>query len=90
MSPEILLRKATLADAKGITNVYLTSRKKFIAYAPLKHSDENIYRWICETIIPANQVVVAVENDVIVGMMSLSKNEGVGWIDQLAGIASMQ
>jgi hypothetical protein len=44
MSLAITLRNATLADAAAITNVYLRSRKKFIAFAPLKHSDENIYQ----------------------------------------------
>ncbi len=28
-------------------------------------------------------MIVAVENHLIVGMMSLSKNQGAGWIDQL-------
>src|SRR5271166_2138846 len=83
MTQKILLRKATLADAKAIANVYVATRKAFIAYAAQVHSDESIYQWICETLIPANQVSVAEENGVIVGMMALSKNEGIGWIDQL-------
>lgn len=83
MTQQILLRKATLADAKSITDVYLASRKECIAFAPLVHSDESVYQWIYETLIPTNQVTVAEENGVIVGMMALSKNEGGGWIDQL-------
>jgi ribosomal protein S18 acetylase RimI-like enzyme len=83
MTQKISLRKATVADAKAIANVYLASRKEFIAFAALAHSDESIYQWICETLIPSNQVTVAEENGVIVGMMALSKNEGIGWIDQL-------
>lgn len=47
------------------------------------HADEDVYRWVRETLIPTNQVVVATENDAIVGMMAVSKNQGVGWIDQL-------
>jgi len=83
MTPKILLRKATLADATAIANVYLVSRKIFVAFAPLAHSDVSIYRWIREILIPANQVVVAEEEGIIVGMMALSRKEGIGWIDQL-------
>jgi ribosomal protein S18 acetylase RimI-like enzyme len=79
----LLLRKATLADARAITNIYLASRKKFVAFAPLIHSDESIYRWIREVLIPTGQVIVAEENNIIVGMMALSKKKGVGWIDQI-------
>ncbi len=83
MTQKISLRKATLSDAKAIANVYLASRKEFIAFAALAHSDESIYKWIYETLIPTTQVTVAEENGVIVGMMALSKNEEAGWIDQL-------
>ncbi|MBS0634702.1 MAG: GNAT family N-acetyltransferase [Verrucomicrobia bacterium] len=83
MKQKISLRKATLADAKAITAVYLASRKKFVAFATLVHSDTAIYQWISETLIPTNQVTVAEENGVIVGMMALSKKDGVGWIDHL-------
>lgn len=83
MALKALLRKATLADAAAITNVYLRSRKEFVAFAPLNHSDESIKQWICEILIPGNEVIVAVEDDIIVGMMVLSKNGEIGWIDQL-------
>jgi len=83
MTGKLLLRNATLADATAIANVYLVSRKTFVTFAPLAHSDESIYRWIREILISVNQVVVAEEEGIIVGMMALSKKEGVGWIDQL-------
>lgn len=38
------LRKATTADATAIANVYLASRKAFVSFAPLIHSDESILR----------------------------------------------
>ncbi len=83
MAQNFSLRKATLADAMAITNIYLASRKKFVAFAPLVHSEESIYQWILEILIPTNQVIVAEENNIIVGMMALSKKEGIGWIEQL-------
>jgi len=79
----MLLRKATLADAMAISNIYIASRNKFVSFAPLAHSNENILKWIREILIPDSQVIVAEENSIIVGMMALSKKEGIGWIDQL-------
>lgn len=78
----LLLRKAAQADAEGIANVYLVSRK-LLPYAPLAHSDIEILHWIKETLIPTNQVTVVEENGIIIGMMALSKTHGIGWIDQL-------
>jgi len=83
MKHKCLLRLATSADAVMIANVYLAARKEFISFAPLIHSDDNVYQWILRKLIPTNQVIVAEENDIIIGMMALSKNEGIGWIDQL-------
>ncbi len=83
MSQNLLLRKATLADAVSITTIYLASRKAFVAFAPLAHSEESIHQWVREILIPTGQVTVAEENGVIVGMMALSKKESIGWIDQL-------
>lgn len=83
MTHKLLLRVAIPADAQMIANIYLAARKEFITFAPLVHSDESIYQWVVEKLIPTNQVIVAEENNIIVGMMALSKNHGVGWIDQL-------
>jgi ribosomal protein S18 acetylase RimI-like enzyme len=83
MPQKVLLRKATITDAKAITRIYLASRKEFVAFAPLVHSDESIYQWISETLILTSQVIVAEENNIIVGIMALSHKEGIGWIEQL-------
>jgi len=77
------LREATLEDSDAIAKVYLTSRKAFVAFAPLAHTDESIYRWVRETLIPSEQVIVAEKNGIIIGMMSLTKDEGIGRIKQL-------
>jgi GNAT superfamily N-acetyltransferase len=83
MKYKYLLRIATSADAIMIAGVYLAARKKFVSFAPLIHSDDSIYKWILEKLIPTDQLIVAVEGESIIGMMALSKNEGIGWIDQL-------
>jgi ribosomal protein S18 acetylase RimI-like enzyme len=79
----IFLRQASLEDAKAISNIYLASRKKFVSFAPLAHSDESIHKWVIETLIPAGQVIVAEKDAIIVGMLALSKSKDIGWIDQL-------
>jgi ribosomal protein S18 acetylase RimI-like enzyme len=83
MTQKIFLRKAKLTDATSIANIYLASRKAFVAFAPLAHSDEDIYKWIREILIPFSHVIVAEDNGIIVGMMALSKKDAIGWIDQL-------
>lgn len=83
MSKKTYLRKATLADAEAILSIYLASRKKLVTFAPLVNSDESIYQWICEILIPKSQVIVAEKDGIIVGMMALSKKDGIGWVDQL-------
>lgn len=83
MAFNTLLRKATIADANAIANVYLASRKKFIFFAPLVHTDNDIHEWVREDLLPSEQVIVAEEKGAIVGMMSLTIDEGVGRIRQL-------
>ena len=46
-----LLRKATIADANAIANVYLASRKEFVFFAPLVHTDESIRQWVREVLL---------------------------------------
>lgn len=83
MTNTILLRKATSSDSNAIADIYLESRKKLLAFAPLAHTDENIREWIKETLIPTGQVTVAERNGHILGMMAISKSDNIGWIDQL-------
>ncbi len=77
------LRNATAKDIDAITNVYLRSRKELVAFAPLKHTDESVLQWIGNVLLTKEQVIVAQERGIIIGMMSLTKNNGIGWITQL-------
>ena len=77
------IRSAAAADADAVANVYLTSRKELVAFAPLAHTDESVRHWIAEILLPAGDVTVVEESGVIVGMMALSREEGIGWIEQL-------
>ncbi len=68
-------RTATQADAEAVAHVYLASRKQLVSFAPLAHSDEDIHRWIRESLIPTGQVTVAQQEGKIIGMMALSTDE---------------
>jgi ribosomal protein S18 acetylase RimI-like enzyme len=83
MSTSLIFRSATQSDAKGIAKVYLSSRKEFVPFAPIAHSDEAVFQWIRDILIPDHHVVVVEQNSSIIGMMALSKIEGTGWINQL-------
>lgn len=83
VSTSLSFRPATQSDAEAITQVYLSSRKEFVSFAPVAHSDEAVYQWIRDILIPSNQVTVVEQNNKIIGMMALSTAEGTGWIDQL-------
>jgi ribosomal protein S18 acetylase RimI-like enzyme len=66
-----------------VAQVYLTSRKKFVSFAPVAHSDGAIFQWIHDTLIPTKHVTVVEKDDKIIGMMALSTDGEMGWIDQL-------
>lgn len=80
---EATLRSATLADAEEVATVYLSSRRAFLPFAPLAHSDSEVRDWIATKLIPSGSVVVAEVDSRIIAMMATSHDEGVSWIDQL-------
>ena len=79
----ITFRKAISSDADKIAHIYLFSRKKLLSYAPLVHSDTEILRWIKEELLPTKQVIVVEKDKMIIGMMAITKNNDINWIDQL-------
>lgn len=84
MPEKIILRDAILSDVKEIAEIYITSRKAYLAFAPLMHSDESVYQWIHEMV--ATQICtikVAEKNGCIAGMMVLARKNNIGWIEQL-------
>ena len=79
----VVFRAATASDAGRVADVYLASRKRFLPFAPLAHSDADVRGWIADVLIPAGGVTVALDGGAIVGMMALSRDGEAGWIDQL-------
>jgi GNAT superfamily N-acetyltransferase len=76
-------RPANAGDADAVADVYLRSRKELVACAPLAHSDEAVRRWIRERLILAGRTTVAVVDGQVIGFLSVSTDDGVGWIDHL-------
>lgn len=80
----MIYRIAQTDDAAKVAEVYLASRKTYLAYAPLAHSDHDVRQWIRDTLIPTGCVTVALQRHEIVGMMATSIDEGGhAWIDHL-------
>lgn len=80
----LVFRPAFATDSEAVADVYLTSRKAFVAFAPLAHSDEEVREWIAGHLLPSRGVTVALKDGAnVVGMIALSREEGIGWIDHL-------
>jgi hypothetical protein len=69
MSISSIFCPAIQADAKAVAQVYLTSRKRFVSFAPVAHSDEAIFQWIHDILIPTHQVTVVEKDNKMIGMM---------------------
>ena len=85
-SIDVIFRPAADADAEQVASVFLASRKAFVAFAPLAHADDDVRGWIANVLIPGGGVSVAVagsSNEGVVGMMAVSRQDRVTWIDQL-------
>ena len=77
------MRIATQSDANIIASLYLASRKEYVSFAPLVHTDTAIQQWIYDILIPSFQVWVVEQKHVIIGMMAIAEQEGINWIEQL-------
>ena len=83
MQTELTFRRATADDAAAVCEVYLTSHKTFLPYAPLAHTDEEVQDYIAHTLIEKVEVIIAELAGRIVGLLALDRKDGTGWIEQL-------
>lgn len=79
----LVFRLAEAADAPAISDVYLAAWKEFFTFTKSAHSDENVCIWIADYLLSHTETHVALLNDSLIGMMSLTRDESAGWIDQL-------
>lgn len=78
-----VLRPAVAADADAVAAVLVMSRRAFLPYAPMAHPPEDVRRWVAGTLLPGGGVTVATLNGVVVAVLAVSRQGGVGWVDQL-------
>lgn len=83
MTHKLSTRIATQSDANILANLYLASRKEYISFAPLVHSDAAIQQWMHDILIPSTQVWIVEKNGVIIGMMAIAEEQKINWIEQL-------
>jgi len=82
-SLNISLRVATASDAARVAEILLASRRTFLPYAPLAHTDVEVHAWVRVTLSPAGGVTVALIDDAPVGVLATARDEFASWITQL-------
>lgn len=83
MNGRTALRAATPADAAKIAQLYLGSRRHFLPYAPLAHSDADVHTWIREHLLPSAQVTLALDGGELLGFIASTKGDACQWVDHL-------
>lgn len=78
-----ILRNATSDDSARLAEIYLASRKLYLPYAPLAHTDDEVRRWIMSQLIPTGNVTVIMTDGSVVGFLATSRDYSYGWIDHL-------
>jgi len=77
------LRAAVADDSPHVAEVILASRKAFLPYAPLAHTDAEVRQWVRDVLIPTGNVTVACAGSAVIGVLATSRDSDVSWIDQL-------
>jgi len=75
-----VIRPTSPTDAPAVADVWWRSRLAAVPAIPAPvHDEPDVRRWVAEVLVPKGGTWVAVEEDAVVAMVSLSD----GWIDQL-------
>ncbi|MEJ2795716.1 GNAT family N-acetyltransferase [Iodobacter sp. LRB] len=77
------MQLAECSDSHSIASLYLASRKAYLSYAPLAHSDEAIYSWAADVLIKTNRIIAASKDGLIYGFIATASDEGRHWINHL-------
>ena len=79
----IKICSAAFKDTDRISDILIESRKLFIPYAPIVHSESDIRRWVERILLPSGGVTVALREDLVVAVIAVSNCDGINWIDQM-------
>jgi GNAT superfamily N-acetyltransferase len=78
-----VLRQASPQDSAEIAEILLASRAAFLVYAPSPHSDNAIRAWVCDILLPREDITVASVDGHMVGVMATHRPGAISWITQL-------
>lgn len=84
--PPLQLRPAdphSAADADATADVLLASRGQLMPYVPAVHADDDVRRWVRQTLLPGGGVTLAVQAGAVQGVLAVRRGDGLSWIDQL-------
>lgn len=79
----ILLRPATSADAHAVAHILIEARRIFLPFAPSPHSADAIRQWVAQSLLPGGGVTLAQIDGHVAGVLALSFDGKVHWLDQL-------
>jgi GNAT superfamily N-acetyltransferase len=83
MPISMTIRAARTEDADRIADVLIRSRKAFLPYAKSTHSDDETHSWVASHLLATDNVLVAVEDESIVGVIATHGSETSSWISQM-------
>lgn len=78
-----MLRAANSEDSNAIATVFIESRKAFLPFAPVAHTEEQIRNWARELLCKTGGVTVWQSNNQVVAFLAISEERKVSWIQQL-------
>ncbi|WP_431259031.1 N-acetyltransferase family protein [Roseateles chitinivorans] len=79
----IALRPAIDEDASDVATVLMASRKAYLPFAPMAHTESEVRGWVRDVLVPSGDVTVACEDGRIVGVLATSRGDDAAWIEQL-------
>ncbi|HSQ10219.1 MAG TPA: GNAT family N-acetyltransferase [Burkholderiaceae bacterium] len=83
MTAALVLRLATSDDARAVAEVLIRSRAEYLPFAPSAHSPDDVRAWVANRLVPTGGVTVAEHQGAVVGVLAISRLDGVSWIDQM-------
>jgi GNAT superfamily N-acetyltransferase len=79
----LVLRMATSDDAHAVAEVLIRSRAEYLPFAPSAHPPDEVRAWVTDRLVPTGGVTVAEHQGEVVGVLAISRLDGVSWIDQM-------
>jgi GNAT superfamily N-acetyltransferase len=83
MTAALVLRLATSDDARAVADVLIRSRTEYLPFAPSAHLPDDVRAWVADRLVPTDGVTVAEHQGAVVGVLAISRPDGVSWIDQM-------